>query len=141
VAISLESTVESCCIFYILFFSHSSTNILEGLEGIQSFWQKSSSEISWKTKGNTPAEQFGRRSIYLSSSVGSCSFLDMWCTEMLPSFKTVEIGNALSGKVSGMLNSSSSIFRLARFYSDLGRSIQPLDHFYFKIYCAQLYDI
>jgi hypothetical protein len=34
----------------------------------------------------------------------------------------VEIGNSLSGKVSCMLNNSSSIFRSARFYSDLGRA-------------------
>ena len=33
-----------------------------------------------KQKGNTPAGQFGRRPISLPSTVGSCSFLDMWCT-------------------------------------------------------------
>jgi hypothetical protein len=32
VAISLESIVGSCCVLDILFFSHSSTNRLEGLE-------------------------------------------------------------------------------------------------------------
>jgi hypothetical protein len=40
----------------------------------------------------------------------------------LPSFWTVEIGNALSSKVAFMLNSSSSIFRWAWFYSDSWRS-------------------
>ena len=64
-----------------------------------------------KQKGNAPAGQFGRRPISPSSTVGSCSFLDMWCAQMLPSFRTVEIGNPFSGKVSCMLNSSSSIFR------------------------------
>ena len=33
----------------------------------------------------------------------------------------VEIGNTLSRKVSFMLNSSSSMFRLAQFYSDSGK--------------------
>jgi len=56
VAISLESTVGSCWFLDILFFSHSSTNW--PFEGTQSVWQKSSSEISWKTKGNTFAGQF-----------------------------------------------------------------------------------
>jgi hypothetical protein len=41
---------------------------------------------------------------------------------MLPSLSTVEIGNTLSDKVSFMLNSSSSIFKLARFYSNLEKS-------------------
>jgi hypothetical protein len=36
VAISLESTVGSCLLFAILFFSHSSTNGPEGFEGKQS---------------------------------------------------------------------------------------------------------
>jgi hypothetical protein len=58
VAISLESTVESCWFLDILFFSHSSTNWPKRFEGTQSFWQKSSSEISWKTKGNTFTGQF-----------------------------------------------------------------------------------
>jgi len=79
-AISLESTVESCWVLDILFFSHSSTNWPEGLEGTQSIWHKSSLDISWKIKGNTPTGQFGRRSNSLSSTIGSCSFLDMWCT-------------------------------------------------------------
>jgi hypothetical protein len=35
---------------------------------------------------------------------------------MLPSLWTVEMGNALSGKVSFMFNIISSIFRLIRFY-------------------------
>jgi hypothetical protein len=39
---------------------------------------------------------------------------------MLPLLWTVEIGNTLSENVSFMLNSSSLIFMLARFYSDLG---------------------
>jgi hypothetical protein len=41
-----------------MFFSHSSTNGPEGFDGTQSIRQKSSSDISWKTKGNTPARQF-----------------------------------------------------------------------------------
>ena len=65
---------------------------------------------------------FGCWPIYLYSTVGLCPFLDMWCAQMLPSFWTVEIGNTLSGKVLFMLNSSSLIFRLARFYSNPGRS-------------------
>ena len=65
---------------------------------------------------------FGRWPMSLSSTVGSYLFLDMWCTQLLPSFWTVEIRNARSGKVSFMLNSSSSIFRLVRFYSTLWRS-------------------
>jgi hypothetical protein len=32
-----------------------------------------------KQKGNAPGRQFGRRPISLSSTVGLCSFLDMWC--------------------------------------------------------------
>jgi len=32
-----------------------------------------------KQKGNTPTGQFGRRPISLPSTVGSGSFLDMWC--------------------------------------------------------------
>jgi len=32
-----------------------------------------------KQKGNTPTGQFGRRLISLPSTVGSGSFLDMWC--------------------------------------------------------------
>ena len=32
-----------------------------------------------KQKGNAPVGQFGRRLISLSSTVGSCSLLDMWC--------------------------------------------------------------
>jgi len=39
-------------------------------------------EFPGKQKGNVPAGQFGRRPISLSSTVGSCSFLDMWCTSM-----------------------------------------------------------
>jgi hypothetical protein len=58
VVISLESIVGSCWGFDILFLSHSTTNWPEGLEGTQFDWQISSSEISWKTKGNTPARQF-----------------------------------------------------------------------------------
>jgi hypothetical protein len=65
---------------------------------------------------------FSLQPISLSSTVGSWLFLDMWCTQMFSSFWMVEIGNTLSGKVSFVLNSSSSIFRLARFYSDLERS-------------------
>jgi hypothetical protein len=41
---------------------------------------------------------------------------------MFSSIWMVEIGKSFSGKVSVMLNSSSSIFRLARFHSDLERS-------------------
>ena len=64
---------------------------------------------------------FGRQPISLSSTVGSCLIVDMGCVQMLPSFQMVEIRNTHSDKVSFMLNSSSSIFWLARFYSDLGR--------------------
>jgi hypothetical protein len=42
-AISLESTIGSCWVLDMLFVLHSSTNWPEGLEGTQSFWQKSSS--------------------------------------------------------------------------------------------------
>jgi len=58
VAISLYSTVGSCWVFDILFFSHYSTNWTERFEGTQSVGQKSSSELFWKTKGNNSAEQF-----------------------------------------------------------------------------------
>jgi len=37
-------------------------------------------EFHGKQKGNAPAGQFGRRPISLSTTVGSCSFLYMWCT-------------------------------------------------------------
>jgi len=50
VAISLESTVGSCCVLDMLCLLHSSTKWPEGLEGTLSFWQKSSSGISRKTK-------------------------------------------------------------------------------------------
>uniref|UniRef100_A0A3N7ECF3 Uncharacterized protein n=1 Tax=Populus trichocarpa TaxID=3694 RepID=A0A3N7ECF3_POPTR len=36
-------------------------------------------KVPGKQKGNAPAGQFGRRPISLASTVGSCSFLDMWC--------------------------------------------------------------
>ena len=55
-AISLESTVGSCWVFDILLFSHSSTNWPEVFDVTQSGGQKSSLELSWKTKGNTPVE-------------------------------------------------------------------------------------
>ena len=82
---------------------------------------------------------FGRQPLSLSSTVGSCLVLDMWCAQMLPSFWMVEIVNALSSKVLFVLNSSLSMFRLARFHSDLERSnhwIIPI-----LIYYAQLYDL
>ena len=50
VAISLEYTVGSCCFLDMLFLLHSSTKWPEGLKGNLSVWQKSSSEMSWKTK-------------------------------------------------------------------------------------------
>ena len=78
--------------------------------------------VSGKQKEIILQSSFGCPLISLSSTVGSCSFLDIWCGQMLPSIQTVEIGNTFSGKVLVMLNSSSFIFRLARFYSDLGRS-------------------
>jgi hypothetical protein len=56
--ISLAYTIESWCGLDMLFLSHSSTNRPEGLERKQSVWQKSSSTISWKIKGNTPTKQF-----------------------------------------------------------------------------------
>jgi hypothetical protein len=37
-------------------------------------------EFHGKQKGNAPAGQFGRRPISLSTTVGSCSFLYMWCS-------------------------------------------------------------
>ena len=67
--------------------------------------------FSGKQKEIIQQSSFGRRPISLSSSVGSCSFLDMLCAQKLPSFWTVEIGKYFSGKVSCMLNSSSPIFR------------------------------
>ena len=36
-------------------------------------------EFHGKQKGNAPAGQFSRQPISLSSTVGSCLFLDMWC--------------------------------------------------------------
>jgi hypothetical protein len=65
---------------------------------------------------------FSRWLISLFSIIGLCLFLDMWCAKMLPPFWTVEIGNTHYGKVSFILNSSLSIFRLAWFYLDIGRS-------------------
>jgi hypothetical protein len=53
-----ESTVGWCWYLDICFFSHYSTNWLEGFDGTQSVWQNSSSAIFWKTKGNTPVGQF-----------------------------------------------------------------------------------
>jgi hypothetical protein len=50
---------------------------------------------------------FGRQPISLSSTVGACSFLVMWCSYMFPSLWTVEIENAFASKVLFMLNSSS----------------------------------
>ena len=70
-----------------------------------------SSEHFWKTKGNNSAQQFWSLADFSHSTVGSCSFLDMWCAQMLPSFWMVEIGKYCSGKVSCMLNSISPIFR------------------------------
>jgi hypothetical protein len=58
VAISLVSTVGSCCVFYILLFAQAYTNWPKGSKSTQYIWQKSSLKISWKTKGNTPTEQF-----------------------------------------------------------------------------------
>jgi hypothetical protein len=55
VTISLECIVGACYVLDMLFLLHSSTNWLEGLEGTQSVWQKSTSEIPGKQKGNAPA--------------------------------------------------------------------------------------
>jgi hypothetical protein len=41
VSISMTSTVRSCWVLDICFFSHSNTNWLEGFEIIKSVWQKS----------------------------------------------------------------------------------------------------
>ena len=68
-------------------------------------------QVPRKQKGNTPAGQFGCRPISLSSTIGSCSFWDMWCAQMFPSCQTVEIGKSFFGKVLCMLNSSSSSLR------------------------------
>ena len=65
---------------------------------------------------------FGRRPIYLYYTVGSCPFVDIQCAQMLSSLWTVEIRKTRSSKVLFMLNSSSLIFKLARFYLDLERS-------------------
>ena len=111
VAISLESIVVSCC-FWIC-CSHYTPLLTD-----RSDWKEHNMfdryhhlEFHGKQKGNAPARQFGRWPISLLSTVGSFSFLDMWCAQMLPSLWTVEIGKYCSGKVSCMLNSSSSIFK------------------------------
>jgi len=121
VAISLAFTVGSCCIFYILLFAHAYTNWPKGSKSTQSIWQKSSSEISWKTKGNTPIEQFW--------SPTDFSLFHNWIMFIFGYVMRLDVSfimdggdqKTLSGKVLFMLNSSSSMFRLAWFYSDLGR--------------------
>jgi hypothetical protein len=70
---------------------------------------------------HTLQSSVGRRLSSLSSIVRSHLVLDIWCTRMLSSFWMVKIGNTLSGKVLLMLNNNLLIFRLARFYSNLGR--------------------
>ena len=50
VALSLTSTVGSCFVLDMLFLLHFFTNWSEGLEETQSIWQKSLSEMSWRTK-------------------------------------------------------------------------------------------
>jgi len=79
-AISPASSVWSCLVLDILFFSHSTTNLLEGFDNTQSVWQKSLSETSWKKQKEIHLQgSFGHRLISLSSTVGSCLYLDMWC--------------------------------------------------------------
>ena len=49
-AISQDSTVGSSYVLEMLFLLHVSTNWPERLKGTYSIWQKSSSNMSWKTK-------------------------------------------------------------------------------------------
>ena len=86
------------------------------------FYRNHHQNVPGKQKKIHLQGSFDRRPISLSSTIGSCLFLDMWCAQKLPSFQKVKIINSLSSKVLLMLNSSSFIFRLARFYSDIGRS-------------------
>jgi len=79
VAIYLESTVGSCCVLDMLFLSLSYTNGPEDWKEHNLLDSKHHQKVPGKQKGNTPALQFGLRTISLSSTIGSCSFLDMWC--------------------------------------------------------------
>ena len=79
VAISLESTIGSCWVCDILFFSHSSTNWLEDWKEHNSFDRNHHRKFPRKQKEIHQQGSFGRRPISLSSTVGSCSLLDMWC--------------------------------------------------------------
>jgi len=105
-----------------LFFSHAFTNWLEGLEGTQFVWQKLSLEMSWKIKGNTHAGQF-----WLPADF---SLFHRWIMLILGYVVCLDVAcilnsgdrNIILRQGCIMLNSSSSIFKLARFYSDLGRS-------------------
>jgi len=121
VAISLAFTVGSCCVFYILLFAHAYTNWPKGLKSTQSIWQKSSSEISRKIKRNTPIEQFWSPTDF-SLFHNWIMFIFGYVVRLDVSF-IMDGGDhkTLSGKVLFMLNSSSSMFKLAWFYSDLGR--------------------
>ena len=109
--------------FLIYYFSHTSllTDRMD-LKEQNSFDRNHHLNVYGKQKEIILQGSFGCRMISLMSIVRSCALLDMWCAQMFPSISTVEIGNAFSGKDLVMLNSSSSIFKLARFYSDLGRS-------------------
>jgi len=111
VAISLEYTVGLCWFLDILFFSHPLLTDWRDLKAHNPFDINHHRKFPGKQKEIHLHDSFGCRPISLSSTAGSCLFLDMWCAWMLPSFWTVEIRNPLSGKVSFMLNSSSSIFR------------------------------
>jgi hypothetical protein len=48
----------------MLFFSHIAANWPEGFEGTYSVWKKSSSDVSWKTKGKTLAGQFWSLTVF-----------------------------------------------------------------------------
>ena len=106
----------------MLFSLHSSTNWPERLEGTQSVWQKLSSGSSWKTKRKctcravwSPAD-FSLFHRWIMLILGYVVCLDVAC--ILNSGDR----NIILRQGCIMLNSSSSIFKLARFYSDLGRS-------------------
>jgi len=64
-----------CCSYYTLLLTHR-----RDWKETYPFDRNNHRKCIGKQKGNAPEGQFGRRPISLSSTVGSFSFLDMWCT-------------------------------------------------------------
>jgi hypothetical protein len=106
----------------ILFVLHLYTNWPEGLKGTQFIWQKSSSEMSWKTKRKCTC-----RAVWAPTNL---SLFHRWIMLILGYVVRLDIAFILDGWDRKLIlrqgfvhvNSSLSIFREARFYADLGRS-------------------